>query len=208
MIFSSRPFYSLQIRTRGSEPVVIQLLISSSYKEREKVNRLKRLLILLAILGVVACSSADGELEVKEVWGRSSPMAAQNGAFYMQIVNNTSEDEQLLEVRTDVCQTVELHETYMKENDVMGMRPVATGVIEIPADETTELKTGGLHVMCLGKTAEFNVGDAYELTIVFASAGEIEMTADIRESEEMSGMDMDMDMEGENDMEMESGDGG
>jgi copper(I)-binding protein len=142
--------------------------------------------LLLSVLFLAACSSGgsgSGELEVSDVWGRTSPMAAQNGAFYMTITNNTGADERLLAAAADVCGTTELHEMYMKEGDVMGMRPVSEGYVEIPAGEIVALKVGGLHVMCIDKKAEFKVGDQIPLTLTFANAGERTVTAEIKEGE-------------------------
>jgi len=138
-------------------------------------------IILAMIIGLSACGGNDA-LMVEEIWGRSSPMAAENGAFYMVITNNTNEDEQLLAVASAACSTAELHEMYMRENDVMGMRPVPGGAIDISAEETVALKVGGLHVMCLGKTQAFNAGDEIPLTLTFANYGEMEVTAEIRDN--------------------------
>jgi len=109
-------------------------------------------------------------------------MVAQNGAFYMSITNNTDEEEQLLAADTDACGAAELHEMYMKENDVMGMREVPGGTIRIPSGETVDLKVGGLHVMCIGKQANFEVGVTIPIVLKFANAGEMNVTAEIRES--------------------------
>ena len=156
-------------------------------------------LIFLATVGCTASGGGTGEIEVENVWGRNSPKVAQNGAFYMNIINNSGEDDELLAAKADVCGTAELHEMYMKENDVMGMREVPGGTIPVPDGETVELKAGGLHVMCIGKEVEFAVGDKIPLTLEFANAGEISVIANIRESE-MDGMDMEgMDMEHETD---------
>lgn len=138
-------------------------------------------IILAMLIGLSACSGG-GSLTVAEVWGRSSPTAAENGAFYMVITNNTNEDEQLLAVASAACGATELHEMYLRENDVMGMRPVPGGAIDIPAGETVELKAGGLHVMCLGKNQAFNAGDEIPLTLTFANYGEMEVTAEIRDN--------------------------
>jgi copper(I)-binding protein len=158
---------------------------------------MKRAMFLFLVLWVTAgCATSGGnagEIEIENVWGRSSPMVAQNGAFYMIVTNNTGEDDELLAAKTDACGTVELHEMYMKENDVMGMRQVPGGTIPVPAGETVELKVGGLHVMCIGKQAAFEVGDKIPISLEFANAGDIEVTADIRESE-MGGMDMEHEM--------------
>lgn len=146
---------------------------------------------LSVIFLLLAACGGGGELEIQEAWGRTSPMASQNGAFYMTIVNNTGQDEQLLGAAAEVCGATELHETYMRENDVMGMRQVPNGVIEIPAGETVELKVGGLHVMCIDKASEFNAGDEIPITLTFANGGERTVTAVIRDM----APDMDMDMD-------------
>lgn len=168
------------------------------------MNRVRVLLFVLLLLGLmVGCSSGEtaepsaaentsGKLEVLDAWGRTSPMVAQNGAFYMKIVNGTAEDDELTSASADACEVVELHEMYMKENDVMGMRPVEGGFIPVPAGETVELKVGGLHVMCIGKMADFNVGDTYPVTLEFAKAGTMQVTVEIRE---MGDMPANMDME-------------
>ncbi|MCA9930024.1 MAG: copper chaperone PCu(A)C [Anaerolineales bacterium] len=168
---------------------------------------MKRIIFIISALLIVllaACTGGaaeTGELEVTDVWGRTSPMAAANGAFYMTVANNTGEDDALISASSDACGTTELHEMYMKENDVMGMRPVPGGSIPVPAGETVELKVGGLHVMCLDKQAEFNAGDQFEITLQFENAGEMVVTAEIRDM-----ADGNMDMEG-GDMNMEEGDG-
>jgi len=151
-------------------------------------------LVLLVTAGCTTSGGNAGEIEIENIWGRSSPMVAQNGAFYMIVTNNTGEDDELLSGKTDACGTVELHEMYMKENDMMGMRQVPGGTIPVPAGETVELKVGGLHVMCIDKQAAFEVGDKIPITLEFANAGEINVTAEIRESE-MDNMDMEHDME-------------
>lgn len=146
-----------------------------------------RLMFLMMIfVGAVvqaACTggaSGSGELEVTNVWGWASPNAAANGAFYLNMVNNTQEDDRLLSVATDACAAVELHEMYMKENDVMGMRPVPGGSIAVLAGETVELSAGGMHVMCLDKQIEFNAGTEIPITLIFEKAGEMSVTAVIR----------------------------
>lgn len=142
------------------------------------------MLFLLLLVLAAGCAPAGGDSEglvVTDVWGRTSPMAAQNGAFYLNITNNSGSEERLLSARSDVCGTTELHEMYMREDDVMGMRPVSEGYITIPAGATVALEVGGLHVMCIDKQAEFALGDEIPLVLTFANAGERTVTAEIRE---------------------------
>ncbi|HFQ94083.1 MAG TPA: copper chaperone PCu(A)C [Anaerolineae bacterium] len=80
-----------------------------------------------------------------------------------------------------MCGATELHEMYDKGNDVMGMRPVPGGVIDIPAGETVELKVGGLHVMCIDKDRALEIGEEIPIKLTFANAGDMQVTAEIRE---------------------------
>ena len=114
-------------------------------------------------------------------WGRPSPKAAMAGAFYMVIHNNGTEADKLLSAASSACGMAELHESYMMDNGAMGMKPVEGGFIEIPAGGSVELKVGGMHVMCMGKIADFSAGDKYEITLKFEKAGEIVVEAEIKE---------------------------
>ncbi len=164
------------------------------------MKRIVVLLLFIFVFGLTACGGGNDmdmnmpmsdTLEVNRVWGRNSPMAAPNGAFYMVIANGTDEDEKLLSASADICGVTELHEMYTKENDVMGMRPVPDGFINVPAGEASELKVGGLHVMCIDKNEAFEVGQEIPITLVFENAGEMEVVAEIREE----AMEMDHDMD-------------
>ena len=77
------------------------------------------------------------------------------------------------------------------------------------------LQQGGLHVMCIGKSAEFAEGDEVPVTLVFENAGEIEVMAEVVPPGEANmnmdhdgmGDEMDMDDGGMEEMEGEMGDG-
>jgi copper(I)-binding protein len=146
---------------------------------------MKKTTFLLAILllTAVACiSGSDKPITVSDLWGRTSPAVAANGAFYMTLNNNSSSDDALIAVATDACGMVELHEMYDKGEGVMGMRPIEGGVIPILAGGTTELKPGGMHVMCMDKQIDFAAGTEVPLTLTFENAGEVVVTAVIRDN--------------------------
>ena len=140
------------------------------------------LFLMIALLFLlVACSSGGDGVTVEGAWGRVSPMSAENGAFYMQLVNDSAEDDALLSATAELCGTVELHESYMADDGTMAMRPVEGGNIPVPAGETVELKVGSLHVMCLGVGDGFAVGQTVPVTLVFEKAGEVQVDVEIRE---------------------------
>ncbi|HTO00811.1 MAG TPA: copper chaperone PCu(A)C [Microthrixaceae bacterium] len=53
--------------------------------------------------------------------------------------------------------------------------------IDIPAGETVELAPGGYHVMLTKLHTDLKVGDSVRVTLTFKNAGEVELTADVRE---------------------------
>ena len=147
--------------------------------------RVKKALHLLGIvLAMLPACTPGGEagVTVTDPWGRTSPTVAQNGAFYMTLTNEGITEDSLLFVSSDACSTVELHEMYDKGDGVMGMRPVESGTIPIPAGGSAELKPGGLHAMCIGKQVEFAAGTEILLTLQFQEEGEMEVTAVIRDN--------------------------
>ncbi|MBN1665767.1 MAG: copper chaperone PCu(A)C, partial [Anaerolineales bacterium] len=79
------------------------------------------------------------------------------------------------------CATIELHEAYMTAEGAMGMRPVTGGQIPVPAQGEVELKPGGLHIMCIEKQVEFEVGTIIPLTLEFEQSGSLELDVEIRQ---------------------------
>lgn len=140
---------------------------------------MKRFVAMALALGMLATAcGSSGALEVKDQWGRPSPMAATNGAFYM-ILDGGDEADTLVGATTDACGTVELHTTVMSDG-IMKMQMVEGG-IEIPADGSVSLEPGGLHVMCIDKQVDFVEGEKIELTLDFANADSKTIEIEIRD---------------------------
>jgi copper(I)-binding protein len=98
-------------------------------------------------------------------------------AAYMTIVNRGAAD-QLLSVSTDVAEAAELHNV-TTENNVAKMRPVQT--LEVPANGRVEFRPGSYHVMLVGVKETLQPGDTVPLTLMFQHAGQIDVTAQVRE---------------------------
>lgn len=146
-----------------------------------KIGLMIASLMLLGIL-VISCASSSGpEITIENAWGRPSPKVATAGAFYMLIKNSGGENEKLIAGESPACGVVELHESYMTEEGAMGMRPVEGSAIEVPAGGQAELKMGGLHIMCIDKLEDFEVGAVLPLTLEFEKSGEMTIDVEIRE---------------------------
>ena len=94
-------------------------------------------------------------------------------AGFMQIKNNSSEDDRLVAASTDFADA-ELHEIIM-DGDIMKMSPVSG--ISIPAHSTVELKSGSYHVMFVNLKKEVKLGDTVNLTLTFENAGDLTISA-------------------------------
>lgn len=152
--------------------------------------------LLVLMLGLAACrGDAEeerpiGGLRVDQVTAVLS-LPSETGAIYMRIHNGTGQDEALTGAVVPGCEAVELHEMRM-DGDMMLMRQVEGNRIVIPRGETVMLQRAGLHIMCIGKTVEFAVGDAVSVTLQFEGAGAVEVTAEVIDPAEVP-----MEMDGE-----------
>ncbi len=72
-------------------------------------------------------------------------------------------ESRLVEVRSPVAGTVEIHEMKMDGN-VMRMRPISALVL--PRGKPVELKPGGYHVMLMDLKKPLNAGDTVPLTLI------------------------------------------
>lgn len=137
--------------------------------------------LLAVVMGLLLVSCAPGdptEITITDAWARSSPMLDRAGAAYMIIHNGGTQADRLLSASTAAAGTVELHQT-TEMDGMLQMAPVAA--IEVPADGQAELAPGGFHVMLIDLTQALQAGDEIELTLTFEKAGEINVTAEVRD---------------------------
>jgi periplasmic copper chaperone A len=129
--------------------------------------------------GVQADSDADtsSTLTIQDVWARSED-AGHNSAAYLQITNDADQDERLLGAESAIAVSTEIHDVVSRDN-VMKMEEVDE--ISIPAGETVSLEPGGYHVMFFDLTEDLTVGEEIEFTLIFERAGEVTVTAEVRE---------------------------
>lgn len=121
-------------------------------------------------------------ITIRDAWIR--PAAAKsNSALFFEVVNNSSSPDTLLVAKSNLSEMVELHETFKKENDMMGMREVHKVVI--PAKSTVIFKPRSLHIMLIGLLKDIRFGEQHEITLVFKSAGTIKVKALVRDMPKM-----------------------
>ena len=132
------------------------------------------------VLLISACGG-DAEVEVDDAWARTSASSQENGAVYMRISGGDVADQLLgVSVGADVARMAQIHETSMDSDGVMMMQPVPA--IEVAAGGEVALEPGGFHVMLMQLAEPLVAGEEIEVTLTFAEAGDIEVTAEVRDN--------------------------
>ena len=129
--------------------------------------------VLAALALTLSAAPLAAEMVVGEGYARASNTRA--GAAFLTVENTGETADRLVDVRSDAAQRVELHVHRMNAEGVMSMAHAEEG-FEVAAGETLVLERGGKHVMFLGLSESWEQGDSVELTLVFETAGEVEVT--------------------------------
>ena len=131
--------------------------------------------------------SIKSKITILNAWIRPAAKGA-NSAMYFQIQNNEDIPDTLFGAKSKLADIVELHESYIKEGDKMGMRPVK--FIPVPPKSKAELKPGGFHVMLLDLVKDFKKGDSFEAFVLLKHAGKVKVNAVVQDMPQMPGMKM------------------
>lgn len=134
-----------------------------------------RLVALLVILFAASASAHEyrlGPIGIAHPWARATAASAANGAVYMAISNEGDSVDRLIGVASPVAGMSHLH-TSEEVDGVMQMRPV--DAIEIAPGDTVSIEPGGLHIMLMGLGAPLVQGTNFPMTLVFETAGSIDI---------------------------------
>lgn len=121
---------------------------------------------------------ADAEgIYIEGAWARPGSEGRMSAAYFL-ITNFDETDDMLIDVRSEAAQLTEVHESYEREEGMMGMRQVHE--LEIPAGSTTAFEQGGLHIMLIQLTEALRDGDTFELILEFANHGDVTVEVTVR----------------------------
>ncbi|MBI2260957.1 MAG: copper chaperone PCu(A)C [Caulobacterales bacterium] len=137
--------------------------------------------VLIAFAGsLAACSpgektapGAAGALQVSGALCRPTPAGRQTTGCYLTLT--AAADDRLMSVTSPVAGRAQVHESRMESNMMM-MHQLKDG-LPLPAGQAVELKPGGNHIMLLAVAEPLKAGDTVALTLTFASAPPVEVTA-------------------------------
>lgn len=137
--------------------------------------RSRVLLVALLALAFAGCGGdTDGGLNVSDV--RVAEPTGPNAALYFTVTADT--EDTLIGAETGVASVVHIHETVVGDDGTMGMQPVDS--LDVLPGETLVLEPGGLHLMLID-AERLGVGDEVEITLIWASAGEQTVSAEVVE---------------------------
>ncbi len=143
--------------------------------------------LLLSLLGMSLHVSA--QTIVDDAWVRATvPGQPSTGAF-MHITSST--DSKLVEVRSPVAKTVQIHESKMT-NDVMSMQPVAS--VALPAGKSVAIEPEGYHVMLIDLVNQVKAGDQVPLTLIVEDSKGVKESIEVKaEARALNSMPMHHD---------------
>ena len=124
-------------------------------------------------IGAEENSYTLGNLVIEGPWSRETASSARNGAGFLSIENQGSEDDRLVAASSNAAGHVELH-THLMDGGVMRMRQVEA--IEVPAGETVTLQPGGLHLMLMDLPEPLVEGQEIRIELVFEKSGTTEIS--------------------------------
>lgn len=146
-------------------------------------------ILLFIILFSVSCSNESqtepnilpgSGIEITDAWARP---ARENGvtAVYFRASNGSEAADTLIALSSPVAGLSELHETYEREEGMMGMREAENP--SFPGMSTVVLQPGGKHIMLMQLNKPLAEGDEIEVILEFAQAGEITLTVPVQDGQ-------------------------
>ncbi|MFC5345506.1 copper chaperone PCu(A)C [Brevundimonas staleyi] len=136
----------------------------------------------LSALALSACGQSGssgtagaGPVAVADAICRPTPNGRQMTGCYLTLT--APQADTLVSVASPVAALAQVHEMRMESNMMM-MRELEQG-LPLPAGEAVALAPGGNHIMLMGVTEPLRAGDTVPLTLTFANAAPVEITATV-----------------------------
>ena len=143
--------------------------------------------LLLSLLGMSLHVSA--QTVVDDAWVRATVAGQPSTGAFMHITSST--DSKLVEVRSAVAKTVQIHESKM-QNDVMSMQPVTS--VALPAGKSVAIEPEGYHVMLIDLVNQVKAGDQVPLTLIVEDSKGVKESIEVKaEARALNSMPMHHD---------------
>lgn len=136
--------------------------------------------VVMAVVSVKMSplDKGDAAFVVEQPYLRSSLPTSTSGAAFMVLRNQTGSDDRLLGATSPLSGRIELHSHNEDANGVMRMGEIEGGV-PLADGATHEFARGGDHLMFMGLEAPLEQGQLVPVTLLFETAGEVEITVPV-----------------------------
>lgn len=136
------------------------------------------MIVCAAALFLSACTAEKG-ITVQDAWMRATAQG-ENGAVYFVLQNDSREQDELIDVSSNLADSVEMHASSMMQGtDVMQMNQVSS--VALGPNSEVSFAPGGLHVMLVGVKNELKLGDVIEITLHFRNHADIPVSVSVAE---------------------------
>ena len=127
-----------------------------------------RIIIAFVLLALAACTPAEPDIVVSDVWARAVAPGQTTGAAYLTIANNGAAADRLISAKASLSQEGALHAS-KTANGVVSM--AAVDGVEIPANGKVALAPGGTHLMIMDLRVPMTAGDRFFIDLKFEKSG-------------------------------------
>ena len=136
-----------------------------------------RTMTFVAVLLAASGSALAGPPAVTAAgaWCRAAPVGAPSGGCYVTLTSGL--DDRLLAIETPAAERGEIH-TMSMDGGVMRMRRLSDG-LALPAGKPVALRPGAEHLMLIGPKQPLAAGGTVTLTLRFAKAPPLPVTAPV-----------------------------
>ncbi len=117
----------------------------------------------------MAMGAVQAQVKIENGWARATVQGQKATGAFMKIT--APQATRLVAVSTPVAGVAEVHEMKM-DNGVMSMRAVPA--LDLPANQTVELKPGSYHLMLMDLKAPLMKDSSVALTLTFKDAKGVE----------------------------------
>ena len=118
------------------------------------------------LAGLIATGAAGAQVKVEDGWARATVQGQKATGAFMKFT--APQATRLVSVVTPLAGVAEIHEMKM-DNGVMKMRALTEG-LELPANQSVELKPGSYHLMLMDLKAPLMKDSSVALTLTFKDA--------------------------------------
>ena len=115
--------------------------------------------------------------KVTSEWARPAASGT-NTAAYFELQNGLSTADTLLNVYSTIAEGVQIHESFMADDGLAGMRH--HGQVSVPSGSSVALEPGGIHVMFLQLKEDLAIGDSIQVDLEFKHQGIRTLTIPIK----------------------------